>query len=462
MIENQPTQIEQISENVGCEEPGKESPGVTLEQRDEKRSMRFLTLVLRGIGAGLLWTSVSTFMLQRWETGSDIHRYYMLLGHTVFLCIIAIFCGLRINEGRSARIFLGLILGSIPVHFTVLGGLLYSRFQWDQVALQIPLHAIWVAPSSTSALFTTTVGFLVLAPLCFVSMLALARAHAVRLSIVYMLINSTILLPLRSADATGIIVILLFILFLLLESRYFTSKSALQTVEGKYIRLMMTLPLVLIIGRTISLYNITLIFFGSILMGASISVFFLTPRFFRELSEQRLSQGVSAVVGSIGIYLMASGLDENWQLASYLFIPLWVLPCIVLLIIMSFICIGNGNGYRSTAAALAIFSLGYNLYVFGNVWSSILCLFASSTAAAYAAFVRNKTIMLIGGVGVVFGLGYHMYYAISSSTIVNWGSLTVIGGTLIIVASLFERNSNKIMYVINKARKRYHFEAMDQ
>ena len=41
-----------------------------------------LSRILRGIGAAALIAAASTFLLQHWETGGDLQRYYALLAHT--------------------------------------------------------------------------------------------------------------------------------------------------------------------------------------------------------------------------------------------------------------------------------------------------------------------------------------------------------------------------------------------
>ena len=102
-----------------------------------------LTRALRIAGAALVVASASTFMLQHWGAGNDLIRYAMLVGQALLLAAAAYFVGLTLREGRSARTFLALVLATIPVSFAVLGGLVYSQFHVEGMAV-LPSYATWI------------------------------------------------------------------------------------------------------------------------------------------------------------------------------------------------------------------------------------------------------------------------------------------------------------------------------
>ena len=72
-----------------------------------------LTRALRIAGAALVVASASTFMLQHWQGGNDLIRYAMLVGQSLLLAAAAYFVGLSMQEGRSARTFLALVLATM-------------------------------------------------------------------------------------------------------------------------------------------------------------------------------------------------------------------------------------------------------------------------------------------------------------------------------------------------------------
>ena len=98
---------------------------------------------LRLFGAAMVILAASTFLVQRWDAVGDVSRYLALLGLTAALPTLAYVCGIRLQEGRSARVLLITMLSLLPVHAGVLGGLLLSQFGGD--SSRLARVAQWVA-----------------------------------------------------------------------------------------------------------------------------------------------------------------------------------------------------------------------------------------------------------------------------------------------------------------------------
>jgi hypothetical protein len=424
------------------------------EREPSAARLASLTEVLRLIGAVLLLASASVFMLQRWGAGNDVLRYFTLLGHTALLCAAGFFCGLKVSESRGARTFLGLVAASVPVHFAVLGGLIYSRFQWDEVAASLPAHALWVAPSATAAVLVTLAGVAVLLPLCYVSMLALVRPHARLLTAVYFLLGSVLLLPVRHADAIGMLAALLLGALFHLELDVFSARPALRTREGMFVRAMLVFPLAILMGRTIHLYDLTILFQGFILIGIAYAVFTSAPRLTQDALACDSLQGVSAALAAAGWFLVAWRLDHAWQVSPDLVIPLFVLPCALLLVAMSLACECSGTGYRLLAALAAAGSTGVNLLLHGGVPATLICLATGILAVAHGATVRSKTVLLLGGSSFLFALGYQVHHALKVEALSGWGLLLLLGCSLIFAASLFERKAGRLSRYLEQRQTR--------
>ena len=116
-------------------------------------SQRFegLSRLLRGVGALALLAAASSFLLQHWESGGDVWRYYALLAHTGLLGVLGFAWGLRAGDAKGARTFLALAAGLVPAHFSILGGLVYSQFSLDGPLAAVASYATWVAPDATTA-----------------------------------------------------------------------------------------------------------------------------------------------------------------------------------------------------------------------------------------------------------------------------------------------------------------------
>ncbi len=93
--------------------------------------VRALTRVLRGLGAGVVAASATTFLFQQWDSGDDLTRYFALLAQSGVLAAIGFFCAVWIRESKSARTFMALAAGMVPALFCILGGLVYSQFSLD-------------------------------------------------------------------------------------------------------------------------------------------------------------------------------------------------------------------------------------------------------------------------------------------------------------------------------------------
>jgi hypothetical protein len=74
-----------------------------------------------------------------------------LLLHTVMLVGLGIVAGAKVKDSRTARTFMLLALGAIPINFGITGGFLYSQFALDTKA-SLPFGATWLAPSPMMAL----------------------------------------------------------------------------------------------------------------------------------------------------------------------------------------------------------------------------------------------------------------------------------------------------------------------
>ena len=91
------------------------------------------------------------------------------------------------KESKGARLSLGLFLLSAVVNFALLGGLVYSRVQWDGGLAFYPSFATWTADFFTEAIAITAVACALLTPVAWFSFMALARRCARPLTGLFML-----------------------------------------------------------------------------------------------------------------------------------------------------------------------------------------------------------------------------------------------------------------------------------
>ena len=129
-------------------------------ERDTKLQQIFQ--VLRWCGALMIVSAAGTFLVQSWDDTGDVPRYLALLGMTALLPLVGYLCGVRFQEGRSARVLVLAFLGILPIHAGVLGGFVLSRLGTTTTTLA-PV-AQWVAPSTSAAILLVAGAALVLVP----------------------------------------------------------------------------------------------------------------------------------------------------------------------------------------------------------------------------------------------------------------------------------------------------------
>ncbi|MGB9340271.1 MAG: hypothetical protein WCB63_13570, partial [Polyangiales bacterium] len=71
----------------------------------ETRLQRLFQM-LRWCGAAMIIAAAATFLVQSWDQVGDVPRYLTLLGMTALLPALAYVCGIRMQEGKSARVLM--------------------------------------------------------------------------------------------------------------------------------------------------------------------------------------------------------------------------------------------------------------------------------------------------------------------------------------------------------------------
>jgi hypothetical protein len=392
-------------------------------------------------------------MLQRWQGGNDLLRYAMLLAHGLLLAVAAYYCGVRVRESRGARTFLALLLPVVSANFTVLGGLVYSQFRWDPVATVLPSHVTWVAPSPVLALAACAVTLVVLAPLCFVAFLVLARHEARLLTVVFLAGNLAILLPVRNPDVVAVLVGLLAGGVLLLDVARLHPKSSLVTLEGRLARLTLVVPPLVMAGRCLHLYHPTLLFFGIVGLTLGHALYHWSRRVDSPGDADEALLLASACSAALGWTCCALHAHGTLHLPPSAKILLVVLPAAALLFRYSFASRRGGSWYRFVASVVAFGMVCVNLLGFPEWLSSLSVLVVGVALLAHGAAIRNRPVLVSGAGSLLFGLAYHVRFAIEFEGFA-WIVLSALGVGLILAASYVERNRDRFVSYLRRIRGR--------
>jgi hypothetical protein len=409
-------------------------PALTLDQDALSRALRIA-------GAALVVASASTFMLQHWQVGNDLTRYAMLVGQSLLLAAAAYFVGLTVREGRSARTFLALVLATIPISFAVLGGLVYSQFHFEPLAL-VPQYASWIAPSKLSALLAVVGTVVVLVPLATVSFITLARKEAKGLTLAFVLANLLVIVPLRAPIAVALVAGTALFLLAHFEIARFSKTPRLDNLEGKLARGMLFVPPAIMLGRVVHLYDAQPAFVGSLLLIGTgllwLQLGRITVAFHRDLGAWAAAFlaltgwgmvwfGVVAGVGSAALSVLSLGL-----------------PVAAALIVVA---------VRAAHARDALSACGIVLGLLTAVVASLAdldslaafsCVVLGIIVAVWGAALRHRVPLVGGALVALFGLVTQVWLAVHADNLLRWASLSVAGILLIVGSAFLERNRTRV------------------
>jgi hypothetical protein len=416
--------------------------------------LRDLPRLLRWIGGAVLVVAAFTFMLQSWERADDLARYYHFLVFTSTLSVAGFFCGLRIRDEKGARTFLGLAAGAVPIHFTVLGALLYSQFPWLSGFAQYPDYAHFTAPHPAAALATAAIGVVALVPVCWTAFLTLARPEARRLTLAYLLANATLLVPTRHPDVIGLLAFGLLVGCLFFDRRWLLPAQGLRTLEGRFVRLLMGVPFAVLIGRTLNLYEPSALFFAAWSASVAVTLFVLAPAATVQKRQAVLLQHVALAPAALACIALADAVVGAFALPDAALLPLVCLPIAGTFAAMSLRAAEGGVRMRNLAALVAAGGMTAQLVFFPGVLSSVACLATAILATAYGYAAQQKGVLVSGAAALVFGLLYHLRYAAELYALSPWAALAALGIATVVAASVLERHHRALAAQLLELRSR--------
>ena len=409
------------------------------EQEPETPKSRWtVPALLRLGGAMVLLTSATTFLFQNWDMWTDVERYIAFLVYTMVLTATGFFCGIRLKETKSARTLLAVVGAIIPVHFSQLGALLYSCF--GTPLAHYPKWLTWQTTDSVGALLTSGAGVLVLIPIALVVFTALARSHAKVLTAGIIVCSSVLLVPLRDPISMTLLGLMLLIANVMLDN-YLSGFTACRTREGLMSRAMLGIPLLLIIARSLHLYQFSFLIgaLGFATLGAFL--FYLIPQRIEDDSKAATWQylgtvpfGMSAIMLGLELVKTASLSPEYSAMAVHMPIPLTLFA-------LSFFCRGERSMYRFSAAFTSVFCMLLQVMTIGGLGSATVAICVGLTVGTYAYAERYHLLSTGGVILFISGLISTIRYALEVFPLQPWMILAFIGLSAVILAACMESKS---------------------
>ncbi len=403
---------------------------------ENKNITAHITTYLRWIGSILIILSAVNFMLQADADLVPAYRYWIGLGLTLLLCGGGLICAYLFNETKGARIFFGLGAFFLPVQVSQVSAMIYAHWNGND-ALQ-PQYS-WlqfadVSPAIIAFDFAIT-GFL-LVTVSYACYAILARKHFKTLLSASIIGNILLILPVRDTSLIAFIVAGLFF-FLRYTERTLHKDSSMRLPEGIAARLLMSLPLWIILGRSL-LHPVSYLFV--IVTSVIIAEFCIhdIKRYSRSASILYVCQWIGTLSAiAVWLVLLNQFATVSGQHLNFL------LPIAIILFALSGQVEFHARLYRIISSVLAIlltFGAMLGQQPLAPVFSIIAGIFLTVAGLRY----QEKTPFISGNICVLGGLLFYWEYAVNLYAASPWISTIAIGLIVLLLASYIENREKQI------------------
>ena len=414
-----------------------------VEQQDQptKRLTSKITTYLRWVGSILIILSAISFMLQGNDEILPAYRYWIGLGLTLLLCAGGLVCAYLFNETKGARIFFGLGTAFLPVQVTQVSAMIYAYWH-GQDAMQPQyswLQFMDVSPGVIAFDFVITGLLLVLVSYASYSMLA--RKHFKALLVASVVGNILLLIPFRDGNLIPIIIAGLFLFLRQIEHRLIKD-STMRLPEGMAARALISLPLLIIIGRSL-LHPFS--YLMAIVISAIVVIYSIVDikRYTQSTTILHLGQWLGTL-SAMGIWMIVV---EQFSLDSTNN-PSTFLPIAIILFVLSEQVDFHARLYRTISALLAL-GLTYSSMIDQHMLAPVVTIGAGILLTIAGIKYREKLPLIIGNICVTGGLLFYWEYAFNMYANAPWISSIGLGLAVILLASYIENIDKQI---IDKSR----------
>ncbi|MCK4840574.1 MAG: hypothetical protein KAT04_01680 [Methylococcales bacterium] len=424
---------------------------VIIEQDDKQASKSLtakITTYLRWLGFLLIVLSAISFMLQGYGEIPPAYRYWVGLGLTLLLCGGGLVCAYLFNETKGARIFFGLGTAFLSVQVSQISSMLYA-YLYGSNALQPEFTSLQfnnVAPVTISIDFAIT--GLLLFLISYASYSILARKYLKTLLWTSVISNLMLILPIREETTIPFIIAGLFIFLRKIEQKLHND-SSMRLLEGLAARALISLPLWIIVGRSI-LHPTSSLLITVILAMVVVYCIYDIKRYTKSSSILYISQWIGTFA-AIAIWI--NGINKFGDFSN----TLSYLPIAFILFMLSSQVNYHARLYRFISSVLTMW-LSYSAMMDQqdmSIAAPVMTITAGILLTISGIKYREKISFFSGNVCVAGGFLFYWEYALNLYSNAPWISSIALGLFVILLASYIENKENQI-----KAKSSYYFNEL--
>ncbi|TQV76797.1 hypothetical protein FLL45_02240 [Aliikangiella marina] len=410
---------------------------------DSQNWLRFLPMILRGVGATAIIVSLYTFLMRGWDSSGDTTRYFFLLGHTLALASIGLLSAKLIKETKGARLLLILALFSVPINFAVLGGFVFSGVG-ALIKTDIPAYVTWSVDSLQVALTITALSSLLMIGVALLGYKVLTRRLYRQSALFFIMSNSMLLVPFRMPELISGLSLLMTVSLFIFHRVVLTRDLTAKTIEGKIAFSLQFLPIIILFGRSFWLYSFDLILLSS----ATLVGFLLIRQLLQFIDEGAFIRKIFELTSLLLTFICGISLGAeaiiSFRLNDALIIPLVTLLMAGLTYEISTRGAQRTAIYRVLAVAILVLGMFLNVLIDFSLLAAVLCLVCGAIMMVLSFVSQQKSIFIGSTILIVAGLYFMMTRLMSVFEFNYWFGLAAIGVTAIVGGSYLEARADDI------------------
>ena len=427
-----------------------EMPSQDFEQTEESKNSKSMTAkittYLRWVGSVLIVLSAISFMLQGHDEILPAYRYWIGLGLTLLLCGGGLVCAYLFHETKGARMFFGLGTAFLSVQVSQVSAMIYAYWH-GQSALQPEYTWLqFMEVSPTVIAIDLVITGLLLFIVSYASYSILARKHLKTLLTASIVGSVLLIIPVRDATFVPLIIAGLFV-FLRRTEQYLHNDSSMRLAEGMAARVLVSLPLWIIVGRSLlhpASYLLVVVVSAIVLVYCIYDIKRYTQSTFIIYIAQWI--GTLAAIAGWVVVLAEFGVIGD-QLSA-------LLPIAIILFVLSGQVSYHARLYRLVSALMTV-ALTYAAMLDGQTMAPVITIAAGLLLTIAGIKHREKAPFIMGNICVLGGFLFYWEYAVNFYSSAPWISSIVLGLVVILLASYIENKEKQIM-----AKSRYYFNEL--
>ncbi|MBS3952542.1 MAG: hypothetical protein KGZ88_06305 [Methylomicrobium sp.] len=412
------------------------TPNETIPQSSSRQIIRYL----RWAGSLLIILSAVGFMFQSHADLLPAYRYWVSLAIVLALCVGGLVCNYGLQERTGARLFFALGAAFLPVQVSQVSAMVYAYVQGAQAPqpdyswLQFgDVHPVLIAVD-------LGITVLLLVAVSYTSFSMLAKRQVKTLMQAALLGNLALLLPIREGIGLPVLLIVLFAGITLIDHR-FQSDNTMKLTEGLTARALVSLPLLILLGRSL-LYPLSYwLAIALAAMTATVGILAV-----KQYTQSALVIYLSQCAGTVAVFLIGPMTVQHFGLSNNFYTV--AIPVAITMFALSTQVVYHAKAYRSLGSVLAtglVFTALFNNQAFAP-------LLALSTGIALVVTgglkFREKAPFFLGQLNLLGGILFYCGYVVDAYSNAPWLFSISLGLAVLLLASLLEKKHQLIVNAV--------------